>query len=494
MVSRFYLHAPRRGPEWGSGGVFGLTYYKGVLYYTLAMEAVSRFIHDDGFAVDYRFELVGPGPASGGDTYNAVDAVDDEIFFGGWVHNPATFKGRRGKGGEIDFRNKYSHVHVYDLRNRSVKLLWRESIHDEYRWAGEISQIIYDPVNDRLLLARSDGHENLGVYQLPRQGGKATRLSDTPALKGSLYHDYACFDMQPKWYRGVDGVQCIDLVEHGKVYKHTVESWEKISIDGYGVEHRWSGYAISSYARYFHFFRGGYLVGNPVEPEWEEPVFVRLFDFGPTQYTPQRSMAVPLSGGILAAFSSMVHSVVHSGTAMSEEHLRMNRFVVGPSVLVFITPPVARIVGVAGARITSLAVKGGEVLIAYNTDPNLGGLDATPIDTGRRYIGVVRESSLIPPTPPPVLFRIQGWMVGDRAFGGIPLTGYKETELVIYSSKNNKLTITHYDAGLPPRFIEKTAYEIGEGVTRLGLSGFFGIVSFKLAEKDENSTIYLYLR
>ena len=61
-------HSPRYGPEWGSGGIFGLKYHKDTLYYTLAFEAEAHFVKDYMEYV-YRFEQVGPAPHSGGDTY-----------------------------------------------------------------------------------------------------------------------------------------------------------------------------------------------------------------------------------------------------------------------------------------------------------------------------------------------------------------------------------------------------------------------------------------
>jgi len=484
-----YIYPPRYGPEWGSGGVFGLTYYKGVLYYTLAMEAEAHFIHDEGVEQVYRFQHLGPGPASGGDTYNAVDYVDDEVFFGGWVHNPAVYKGRRDYTGEIDFRNKYSHVHSYSISEQSVKLLWSESIHDEYRWAGEISQIIYDPVNDRLLLGRSDGHENLGVYTLPRRGGSVERISEIPALKGSLFLDYACFDMQPNWKRGVDGVQCVDLVEN-KLVKYTVESWSKISVDGGGVEPRGSGYAISAYTRYYHFFRGGLLVGNPVEPWIEEPRFVRLFDFGRNPYAPSRSNALPVAGGILAPFNAYTHGYLHG----DQSYLKYANTIVGPSVLVYITPPEARIVAALGARITSIAKKGGDIILGYSTTPNLGGKDAGPLDAGFRGLTIISEDKLLNTPPPPVVFRVYGWMVEDNYFGGIPVTGYKEPQIEIQASKPNKIVINHYDIGLPPEPIDKTTINLEEGRNIIDLAGYWGIVSFKLENSEPNAKIHIVLK
>lgn len=486
-----YIHPPRYGPEWGSGGVFGLTYYKGVLYYTLSMEGEAHFTRDDIEEI-YRFQYLGPGPASGGDTYNAVDVVDDEIFFGGWVHNPAVFKGKMNASGEIDFRNKYSHVHSYNINERSIRLLWSESIHDEYKWAGEISQIIYDPVNDRLLLGRADGHVNLGLYSLPRKGGKLERISDVPGLKGSLFLDYACFDMQPNWMTGIDGVQCVDL-SSGRLIKYIVESWSKISVDGGGVEIRGSGYALSAYTRYYHFFRGGVLVGNPVEPWIDEPRFIRLFDFGRNPYAPHRSNALPVAGGILAPFNAYTHGFLHGYRESDQALVKYYNTVVGPSVLVYIAPPQARIVMALGARVTSMTKKGGEIIIGYSTTPNLGGKDAAPVDAGFKGLTIVSEDELLSSQSPSIVFRVYGWMVGDGFFGGIPLTGYRDPYLVVYTGKPNKLLIKHYDAGLPPELIEETSVELKEGRNRVDLKGYWGIVSFKLENSDQGARIYIVL-
>lgn len=483
---------PRYGPEWGSGGIFGLTYCNGVLYYTLAFDGEAHFIRG-GYRRVYRFTALGPGPASGGDTYNASACVDNTIFFGGWVHNPAVYKGKRGFEGEIDFRNKYSHVHAYNIEEDDVKLLWSEGIRDESRWAGEVSEIVYDHVNHRLLLARADGHENLGVYSLNPRGGRAEVINGTPALKGSLFLDYACFDMQRDWVMGIDGIQCLDLVL-GKWYTLNIEDWRKISVDGDSVSFRGSGYAISAYTRYFHFFRGGVLVGNPLEPHLDNIVFVRLFDFGShiySQLTPQRSKAITVGGGILAPFSSHVHGLLHSDLPL--DTIKVINEVNGPSVLLYITPPQARIVGVYGARITSLAKMGSKVLIAYNTAPNLGGRDATPIEVGYRGIMYVDEDTLLNRGSPPVTFRFNGYAVGTTTFGGVPLAGYKDKKLIVKSSKSNTITINEYDIGLPPNLLSQDSHVVSEGRNVIDLGGYHNIISLRLREADPQARIYISL-
>ncbi|WP_440059215.1 DUF2139 domain-containing protein [Thermogladius sp. 4427co] len=484
-----YLVKPGYGPEWGSGGVFGLKYYRGVLYYTISMEAEAHFHHGEEEII-YKFQYLGPGPASGGDTYNAVETVDDSIFFGGWVHNPAVYKERRGFEGEIDFRNKYSHVHEYRIGERSVRLVWSDSVHHEKEWAGEVSEIIYDRINDRLMLARADGSFNLGIYALDYKKGAVERVSDIPGLKGSLYLEFVCFDMQPDWRRGVDGVQCYDPYSN-KIVFYKVEDWSRISVDGGGVEGRGSGYAIAAYSRYWHFFRGGVLVGNPVEPEICEPVFVRLFDFPGNQYSPSRSNALEVAGGILAVFNAYSHGVLHSpgGAGVSK---RVN-YVNGPSLLVYITPPYARIVKAVGGRITSMTKKGGSILFGTNNMPNLGGRDASKIDIGTREIVETSESMLISSSNPPVVFRTLGEFIGDKYFGGIPLTGYKTKRVKIYSSKTNKLEIYEYDLGLPPQLIDVEKIDLKEGLNTIELSNHDNIVSFRLSTPDEKARLYIIL-
>ena len=487
------MYRPRYGPEWGSGGVFGLTYYKGVLYYTLAMEAESHFILRDHELV-YRFQQLGPGPASGGDTYNAVETVDDEIYFGGWVHNPAVYKGKAGFAGEIDFSNKYSHVHVFDTRNYSVKLVWSDTIRHEREWAGEVSQIIYDHVEDKLLLGRADGMRNLGIYLLDRGKGFAERISDIPGLKGSLFLEYACFDMQPNWFIGVEGIQCYGLHER-KFFQYRVGDWTKISVDGYPSEYRGSGYAVSAYSRYWHFMKSGVLVGNPVEPEIDEPRYVRLFDFGLNPYAPQRSNALEMGGGILASFNAYSHGYLHPYKWDNEEKEKIRRVntIVGPSVLVYITPPTARIVLALGARVTSMTKMGKYLLLGVNNMPNLGGRDSTLIDVGTREIIKIPESQIISGRSPPVVFKVPGYLVGDRAFGGIPLAGYREKLLKIVARKPNRLKLVEYDIGLPPSTIEEAVFDIREGVNIIELSGYKNIVSFKYEYADNDQVTYITL-
>ncbi len=502
IIGRLRSYPPSYAPEWGSGGIFGLKYYRGVLYYTVAFDALANFISEEGTQT-YRFEQVGPLPTSGGDTYNAVEAVDDEIYFGGWVHAPASYElGPGPEMGVIVFTNKYSHVHVYDIGDRRVKLLWKEGAARKDEWAGEVSEIIYNPIQDELLIARGDGTINLGVYVLDREKGEAKRISERAALKGAVLYEYACFDILERqikdvhgvlFTKSVTGIQCVNLINHRTV---TVPLGElsRRSVDGAPVSWPQTGPAASAYGRLFMFVKGGLIVGNPINEELEPLRFVRLFDFGDSGYFSRRTMAETVLGGVLTAFNAYSESVVRPTNSFEEMVARATNIIVGPSVMVHIAPPVARIVAAMGARITSFEPLGDKLIVATNTMSNTSRYNALPIDLGYRDFNILPLSILESSQGPPVRFRVPGILVKDKVFGGIPLAGYRSPRLKLSLSRSNRITIYEYDISLPPNNASEEHYEIGAGRSTIDLAGFGNsIVSFRLKEPDPEASIIIDL-
>jgi hypothetical protein len=476
-----YEYPPRRGPEWGSGGIFGLTHHRGVLFFDLAFEAEAHFIDGDDEIV-YPFDLIGSGPRSGGDTYNAVEAVDDRIYFGGWVHSPAVYNGRRDAGGTISFRNKFSHLHEYDIKERKVKLLWSETVRHETEWAGEVSEVVYDPVGDRLILARADGHRNLGIFSADRKNGKVERISELPGLKGTHFLDYLCFDVQHDWTKGMEAIQTLDVVT-GK-WSVAPLDYSAMSVDGGQVLSPSPGCAMSAYSNLFFFVHGGVVVGDPVDSPGEMR-FLRLFDFK-TPYAPTRTMAKSVVGGAMVAFNAYSHGARSQGSGPDSSPIA------GPSVLLYITPPQARIVGAFGARITGFEKVGGELLVAASNEANLGFGDATPIDTGYRDLSVFNLGNLLAASPP-VTFHALGSQVGDGVWGGVPIDGYSNCSLTCDVSDGNRLTVNEYHFSLPVPSARQEAFELKSGRNSVDLTGFHGIVSFKLARKDPDSSHWVSL-
>ncbi|MBI2184369.1 MAG: DUF2139 domain-containing protein [Thaumarchaeota archaeon] len=487
-----FEYPPRFGPEWGSGGIFGLKYHAKVLYYTLSFEAKAHFAKKEGVNV-YSFDQVGsePGSRSGGDTYNAVDAVDDNIYFGGWIHAPAIYGERTERGGRILFHNKYSHIHVYDAREDKVELLWSDSVHHETEWAGEVSEIIYDPIGDRLIVGRSDGHSNLGIYSVNKSNGNTEQISDQPGLKGSLHLDYVCFDVKRDLNKGVEAIQTIDLMT-GKRSVTEIQYSEK-SVDGGSVRGPSPGCATSAYSRLFFFIKGGALIGDPLGNL--EPIkFVRLFDFGASGYSPTRTMARPMAGGVLVAFNAYTHGALHPKNAFEKEMADSNNSINGPSVLLYITPPVARIVAVLGARVTSFEKVGRTLLLATSTVANLGADDAPLIDVGFRDITMLGLDNLLLSKPPPASFILRGRSVENKNWGGIPLYGYRQPRLVIDTTRENRLVTYEYDLSLPISGAYSETCNLKQGRQTVDLSGFRGVLSFKLEEEDPEAKIKIDLQ
>jgi hypothetical protein len=457
-------------PEWGSGGIFGLKYHRGVLYFTLAMDAKAFFIDNNGVRRVYEFEKVGPKPVSGGDTYNAVEAVDGRIYFGGWVHAPAVYRGRERGVSTIDFRNKYSHVHYYDIDNDEVVLLWKESMHDPERWVGEVSEIIYNPYRDELLLGRADGHENLGVYSLNPRTGKAERIIGEPALKGSHHLDYACFAIS-KYPGDVEGVACIDLIERENI----VLKGKPQPVDGEPVENMWTGPVASAYGWLFIFIRGGVLLVNIFENEYHH---VRLFDIPGTQLAPLRTKSIYLGGGLLVAYNSYTHDILRVRTDDQKARKRYLGTIASPTLLLYITPPQAKVSATLGARVTSIERIGDKIVLGVNTMANTERYDASPFDQGVRGFTILSQDIIVERLAP-IEIPIPGHLIRDKPFGGLPLAGYREPKLIIYSKKPNKITVKEYYLTLPPSPGEKSTVEVKPGRNTISLSGYSGIVSFK---------------
>jgi len=459
-ISRF---TPRYGPEWGSGGIFGLRYHKGVLYFNLAFEAKAHFIGEDRHTI-YDYHFVGSGPASGGDTYNAVNAIDNFIYFGGWVHAPASYKRDENM---LYFYTKYTHLHRYDIYEDKVELLWKEGISDPKYWAGEISEIVFDELNNRLLLARADGHKNLGVYKFDLDEKKMSILSEEPALKGTIFLEYACFNTG-QWL--MSGVQCFNMAT-GERKVIEVDLNGKDSIDGGPIIFPVMGNMAVASNKLFVFTRGGVFTGNPIIPEDEPMRFYRLFDFGENSVSPFRVNSLPIGGGLLTAYNGLPD--------MLGARVRPN---IMPTALIYVTPPVIRIVGVFGARLTSLEKYDKYILVAGNTMPNVSEWRTTPLDTGSREIMALSDDILLY-QPPPFEAYVRGDMIKDNHWGGIPIYGYREPKIIIKASKDNELFIYEYNLSSTEADVDK--FKINKGRNVIDLSCFAGIVSFKFNESDE---------
>ncbi len=492
MELPLYRFRPRAGAEWGSGGIFGLKYHMNNLYFTLSFEAEAYFFVDGKFRI-YKYDLVGPEPRSGGDTYNAVEAVDNEIFFGGWVHAPVKLKTGNGPV-KIDFTNKHSHIHSYDIYEERVSLLWKESAGLENEWVGEVSSLIYDPVNTGLLVSRADGSRRLGVFRLNLRGNKMELISDKPSMKGAILGNSACFDMSIG-FGGIYGIQCLDLIEGKWSYVQLSDDLKDISVDGEGVVRPLQvGSIAAAYGKLFIFVRGGVIISDPSESDGKGLYFVRLYDFCRKDYGPLRTNHTIVGGGLVIPFNAYTHGILRGVSKELREVSRSINYIPTTSNLLYITPPVVKVIGSFGARITSVEHVGSKILLGCNTMANLGPEDVTLYDVGERDLTYLSADSLLSGFGSSNLIKITGGVVGSNAWGGIPVNNYRRVVMYISAGKDNRLRIHEYDLGLPPSLHGSDTIDIHLGKNVIDLSDYNNIISFKFESDDPRAEVIINLR
>ncbi|MEB3774894.1 MAG: DUF2139 domain-containing protein, partial [Desulfurococcales archaeon] len=380
--------------------------------------------------------------------------------------------------------------HVYDTREQAVRLLWKESIHDPRYWAGEVSEVLYDPIEDLIYIARGDGHDRLGVYTLTREA-RAERVAGEPVLKGAIHLDHACFTLHgPGEWHPFRGITCIELGTRRRVTAMFNPDTAP-SPDGHGVDKPRAGSVSSVYTRLAVMVRGGLVYGDPLSGE--DLTFYRLLDFYPSHYGPLRVNTVIVSGAPLTAWNMMTHSTVVGSDEMVSDLQRRSRDLVAPSLLVYFDGPTPRIVGSMGARVTSIEVVGGEVLIGSSTAPNLERYDVTRLDAGVRSLNLLSLDSILTSNPPPVTIRPpRESYAGARAFGGVPLRGYRRPIIRVKSRGGGRLTVYSYMIGDPPGSAEADTYTLEEGWNTIDLSGHHGyIVSFSVEARADDVRIML---
>ena len=107
---------------------------------------------------------------------------------------------------------------------------------------------------------------------------------------------------------------------------------------------------------------------------------------------------------------------------------------------------------------------------------------------------VVESMDVINRRSPPVRISLRPGKVGDATFGGIPLSGYNRSRLIVKSEYGNSISVYEYDLSLPPLSAEVERYAVTPGRNIIDLSGFgSSIVSFKLAKPMDKGSIIVDL-
>jgi len=476
--------AEKPSPEWGGGGIYGLHYHHGHIILTRAFEAETIVASTSCQIETYHYEQIGPPPRSGGDTYNAVTAVDNRIYFGGWVHAPADYR-----DGKLLFTNKYSHIHYYDTDNYEFKLIWRESIHHPTQWAGEVTDLEHNPLTGDLLVARGDGQQNIGAYILRKtsQGWRIQRLTKGTYLRVTTYNDKACYIEDPRWTTRPFHLKCYDLETYREEETITINPAEPADMLG-PITYPRPGDITPLHTGVYLTAKGLLAIIN------EETVkTIRLLDMGPAPYSPFRCNNLPILGGILAAYNTAVMTTITGTDEVPREIQEASKTPPLDTLLLHITPTSIRIIARLGLRATSLALVAGEIWIATNTLPNLERYDATKTDWSTKTITKLPPTLITNPQPPPITITLRGKDIQDKPFGGIPLEGYKTPKLTIKATKTNTLHITTYTP--QAETIDQDKTPIKPGKNTIPLTQYTPLITaMKLEKPDPKATIIIHLQ
>ena len=265
-----------------------------------------------------------------------------------------------------------------------------------------------------------------------------------------------------------------------------VEGW---SSDGGGLRYYRSGPAWSLAGRVYAAMRGGVAVYEP----WSGgAVFHRILDMGSHSYGPLRVNALQVSGGYLVAWSGQTAATIAGGSGLPREMEEWGLAHPAPTLLVYIQPPSARIVAALGARVTSMARIGGEVLVATNTWPNMERRDAGRLDPGTRGFHLARVHELLSQPPPQVVVEARAGMLGER-WGGVPLQGYRWPRLQAYTARGARLRVYSYTLGTAPGEAMVDAYTLRPGRDVVELDAYRGLIVSFLLEASPGDRVRLLL-
>jgi len=474
-------------PEWYQSDAFGLIKVlpDGRIFVNGGCDGKVRLDNE----VIYSYELVGPKPVIGGDTYGAAAWFEDKLYFGGWVIAPVTYDKNSGK---ISRQEKYAHVHFFDPKTNEIKLIMKDSLHEPERWAGEVSDLLTDDMNKLLWIFRGDGHEKLGLYTFD---GKSVKLfNDYPALKGAVYLDHLIAMAQNTKYGYVENNIFLVNLRNFSVKKKSFASFPTRLTSDIDLENTmqssWCG-SISVIAnRVYVGTENSLVIGDPTGTYKLSPenMAYMLFVNSNTQYVlGWRCRPCYIGSGALIPLNPFDNNT---------STLRPTN----PAVLLLIGENVARVVAVA-PFISAVECDGNYVYVAVSDAPYEVS-EFNPYRTSRPRVIRISTEEILRNNPPvhicmwngeydPLGYKKWNWGPSGNGIrgwiGGIPLTGYRNSGLIINMNKANTLYISEYDFNTNYGI---TKYNLHEGRNFIDLSSYKSFVAFKL-EKATKLKAYL---
>lgn len=434
--------------------------------------------------VIYNYELVGPKPVLGGDTYGAAAWLEDKLFFGGWVLAPVIYDRETNT---ISRQEKYAHVHSFNPKTYEINLIMKDSIHNKEEWAGEVSDLIADDMNNLLWICRGDGHKHLGLYTYD---GKTVNLfNDYPALKGTIYLDNLIAIAQNTKYEHVqDNILLVNLRDFS-VKKILFSSFPtRLTSDVDNENIMWSSWCGSIFTlanRVCFGTENSLIFGDPVGAYGLSPenIAYMLFVNSNVQYVLGWRCKPCYTGlGVLVPLNPFDNNTLT---------LRPTN----PAILLLIKENMAKILMTA-PFISAVDCDGSNIYIALSHAP-YEAWKYNPYRTSRPRIIKLPIEKVLSNSPPlhiclwsgnydpmgykkwdwgPVANGVRGWI------GGIPLMGYRKTEIIVKLRETNTLYVSEYDFNAHYGI---TKYYLNEGRNTLDLSSFKGFVALKFEKATE---------
>jgi len=434
--------------------------------------------------VIYNYELVGLKPVVGGDTYGTAAWLEDKLFFGGWVIAPVIYNRETNI---ISRREKYAHIHSFDPKTYKIDLVMKDSIHDDERWAGEVSDLVADDMNNLLWVCRGDGHEHLGLYIF---NGKSVRLfNDYPALKGTIYTDCLITVAQNTKYEHVQNYILLVNLRNFSTKKISFSNFPTrltSDIDNENImQSSWCGSIFVVANRVYFGTENSLIIGDPtgVYRLSPENVAYMLFVNSNVQYVlGWRCKPCYIGSGALVPLNPFDNNTLT---------LRPTN----PAVLLLLKENMAKIV-LTAPFISAVDCDGTYVYVAvsdapyetwiYNpyriSRPRIIKLPIEKVLNGSSPIHICLWSGNYDPAGykkwdwGPQVNGVRGWI------GGIPLMGYRNAEAVFILKKTNVLYVSEYDFNY---HYGVTKYHLSEGRNAVDLSSFKGFVALKFEDSAE---------
>ncbi|QXJ33935.1 DUF2139 domain-containing protein [Saccharolobus shibatae] len=424
--------------------------------------------------VIYRYEKLGRPPRVAGDTHAALAWSKDLLFIGGWLKAPPGMIEVSQYERILkyqDMRMKYSHIHmIYD--DDKVEILWSRKWDDKIppnNWYGEVTDLLYDEHEDAVYFSRADGHAELGLWKV----GVSTRdaeflVKNRTVYKMEMKDDKIYATIFNPIHTDVSSIMVYNTL-NGE-YKF-VESFDFPLENNKKIQIRRVGGQIVQIQNKLIAFYGGALIH--IDPQKD---VYRLYPFLDVR-NPESERPTYIPGFRAQKAYIMGIPVISANPA---EDLRDMSSKTTFGLLLRIDPVVPQIITESGA-IFGMA-HDGEYLYVGASYANHTGVYTYRAGDGGIFAISVSELFKKPWNPIRIWIHdgsytptggIDGW------FGGIPLKGFTEKKIRVYTTKTTKMRIAEYSLFSKVRDDTVT---LNTGWNMIDLNNYYDIIAFKLDE------------